>query len=292
MRLYNGSDTRCDGLLLGCALALARGPGQVPTALSAFAAKTDFLALGGLFGLFLFGGWSLPQSAMIDVVSVWLVHGASYPGLSRITKITTAPPLLWLGRISYGLYLWHYPIALYLSYKLQLAPWQKITIGIPLSLLASFASYRFVEAPILRARAALTTSFKRKLGAANFIFVIGGMVGALLYFFHADISQFFAPVEFEIADYGPRVAVKGEAFNRQPDGSSILWIATNIRPPADLAVTWNGKTLRRYVTSTAIDVIVGAEFLNQLGVQHIRITADGARPIDRTIDVDIVPPPK
>lgn len=88
---------------------------------------------------------------------------------SRVTTLMTNKPLRYLGRISYGLYVYHRPI-LVLS-KLFVAAYLErfIPNGTILSLIAAFialiaamvlstASFYFIERPILSVKSKLTTS--------------------------------------------------------------------------------------------------------------------------------------
>ncbi len=61
-------------------------------------------------------------------------------------------PLAWTGGVSYGLYLWHVPLLLWLRGHglLPLDPLGATLVGLPLSLLAAWLSFRFVEGPAMR----------------------------------------------------------------------------------------------------------------------------------------------
>ena len=52
-------------------------------------------------------------------------------------------PLRYAGKISYGLYLWHYPVFIVLGWEL----------GLPVSIGCAVLSYRYVEQPFLRRKA-------------------------------------------------------------------------------------------------------------------------------------------
>lgn len=106
------------GLILGAALAFAPTPSRV----------LGWLAVPAIGAVFLFGGfltdaWSTP---VIEVASALVIASAVQPGLMR--QGLAWPPLVGVGLLSYGVYLWHYPIAR----ALQESPWQ-----FPLTLAAS-----------------------------------------------------------------------------------------------------------------------------------------------------------
>ena len=64
--------------------------------------------------------------------------------------------LVWIGRISYGLYLWHWPIR---SLLLKLAPNGSLTTEVAylgLSLLVASLSFYFLERPFLRLKKRFT----------------------------------------------------------------------------------------------------------------------------------------
>jgi len=65
-------------------------------------------------------------------------------------------PMMWLGVISYSLYLWHYPLlelgqfAGFTNGARMPAGWFVIAVAVPAILLIAWLSYRFVERPFLR----------------------------------------------------------------------------------------------------------------------------------------------
>ena len=72
-------------------------------------------------------------------------------------------PLAWCGLVSYGLYLWHVPVLLVLRAAglLPLSVAGATLVALPVSLLAGWLSFRFVEAP------AIAWSRRTRLWGAN-----------------------------------------------------------------------------------------------------------------------------
>jgi len=59
--------------------------------------------------------------------------------------------LVFLGRICYGLYLWHYPIFMIIMFAFGVRePLLVGLIGVPLTFLFALLSWRFIESPALR----------------------------------------------------------------------------------------------------------------------------------------------
>jgi Predicted acyltransferases len=69
---------------------------------------------------------------------------------SRLTALLQNRVLVWFGRRSYGLYVWHFPIY-FLFRKLEtpaLAP-----VAVAVAILVAALSYSFIELPFLRMKA-------------------------------------------------------------------------------------------------------------------------------------------
>jgi peptidoglycan/LPS O-acetylase OafA/YrhL len=103
-------------------------------------------------------------SPLTNLCFVFIVLSLAYAN-SPIGKVLAVPPLAYLGRISYGFYLWHYPI-LYFASTTDLNP----LVQVVSSFLATFAvaalSFHWLEQPILRRRSHIA-NWARKLAGTS-----------------------------------------------------------------------------------------------------------------------------
>lgn len=162
-RIYNGPDTRADQLLAGAVLAvlLARLHADDPwrQVLRTWSSRLWVPAVV-LLGLIVWqvpitgaSGWNEPVYTVgflvIALLTVVLLTSLELVPRAPLGRVLALMPLAWVGRnLSYGLYLWHYPLMHLLS-----------DLGVrrmlfPSTLLATFimasASYFLVEEPCRR----------------------------------------------------------------------------------------------------------------------------------------------
>lgn len=159
-RLYYGTDTRADGLLLGCLVGLLAAFRMLPTGGQALAwvRWAGIAALGALPVLAYRAridtdvalGWNLPASLAVAVLLVSLL--TSPPRLA--TWILEQKALTWIGRMSYGLYLWHLPIFHGVLSEARLARFggrlPLVSLRFVLAFAVASASFYLVERPMLR----------------------------------------------------------------------------------------------------------------------------------------------
>ncbi|WP_315799423.1 acyltransferase [Bradyrhizobium sp. SZCCHNR1002] len=159
-RLYTAFDTRADALMAGCAMAVVLRlvpQGAYP--------KLDRLWPKLAWPLLLYWGtvtfvfWAADGPSMNYYLFGSMVCGV-LPGILVLTmlarshgtilhRIFEMPVAIFLGRIFYGIYLWHLPILNFLdSYGLW---WPlRLLVGLPLSIVAATLSYALLERHFLR----------------------------------------------------------------------------------------------------------------------------------------------
>jgi peptidoglycan/LPS O-acetylase OafA/YrhL len=157
-RLWFGPDTHADGLLLGCTAAVfRRGHAWRPSpglAVGAFAAVLAAFALGDQADT----RWLMFGLPLVNVAAVLLVLAATTAG--RAAAVMEVRPLVALGAISYGLYVWH-------QFARWLLGWGHPWIALPLSLALAVASYRLIEQLFLRPASEKDPRGERRVAAGG-----------------------------------------------------------------------------------------------------------------------------
>jgi peptidoglycan/LPS O-acetylase OafA/YrhL len=164
-RAYMGTDTRAAAMLVGCAVALVlvrrESVRYADPAISKFTHHNlvGTLALGLLVWLWCTASidtanlyrWQLPLAGLAAAVLIAMAVHAPRQGLFAVLA---SRPLVALGNISYGLYLWHWPVWVYLTINQPAWPHpQRVVVALGATFAISLASYFCVEKPIRRTRA-------------------------------------------------------------------------------------------------------------------------------------------
>ena len=147
-RVYFGSDTRADAILAGCILGLVIAGGRrlsVPRWMAAAAGLALVVVTGIAAGESSFYRWGLTLAAVASTIIVARV-AVRPAGSSRVLEWSG---LVRTGRLSYGLYLWHWPIMLVASRTMAAGP-GRVVVTFALSFLMAVASSRLVEEPMRR----------------------------------------------------------------------------------------------------------------------------------------------
>ncbi len=157
-RVFYGFDTRADGLLVGCVLGLLASWNKLPPVRLSFALP----AAAVLFFACIFISWD----------SAVYAYGLPVINLSAalvLAFILTSPPawlanrsLVWIGMISYGLYLWHNPIFILIRERITESPWIILVLGSAASVVCAGFSYYLLEKPCLKLKERFTTPAAEK----------------------------------------------------------------------------------------------------------------------------------
>jgi lysophospholipase L1-like esterase len=170
-RAYLGTDTRAQCLFIGCAIAVGL------VLLAQRSHEQGRLAQGEMWrpntgaGLAVCGALGIAGAA--GAVSIWLLTtslssfpfsggffllGLSVGGVivagvaaprSVVPRFLALAPIRYVGRISYGLYIWHWPIFIWLNHeRLGLFGWQLFAVRAAVTFAVSVVSFHLIERPI------------------------------------------------------------------------------------------------------------------------------------------------
>jgi peptidoglycan/LPS O-acetylase OafA/YrhL len=153
-RLYHGLDTHGDALLLGCALAIFIS--GVPVQSNRVVKQGLFwwavlAAITGLFYISVTADRLDPLMIILGYFAVALFSATIILYVvqhkdSLLSRFLQRRELVWIGQISYGLYLWHYPIFGILRSYFYITDWRQLLfIGGILTFIAAAASFYLLE---------------------------------------------------------------------------------------------------------------------------------------------------
>lgn len=140
-RLWFAPDTHADGLIVGAICGVVYVHGFI----AHLRAITVWIAVLVATLLVAMSAWDTAELYEFGLPFFCIACGvivlAAAIGSPILTPVAISP-LRAVGRISYGLYLWHYPLFIGFGWK----------IGLPLAVVIAGLSYRYVEKPLLRRR--------------------------------------------------------------------------------------------------------------------------------------------
>jgi len=143
--------TRAWELIAGCLLAIWAGDAKIPERIKPILPVLSTAGLGLIIVSFFVihegphfpGAW--PVLPVLGSVAVMLPQ-CMLPGFSE--RLLSSSPLVMIGKMSYSLYLWHWPIYSLVDYKMIFASEAvRFSAKIGLSLGASYLSLRLIESP-------------------------------------------------------------------------------------------------------------------------------------------------
>jgi peptidoglycan/LPS O-acetylase OafA/YrhL len=157
-RIYYGSDTRAAELLLGGVAALALSARKIESA--KVRSMVEWVGVVALIAMV--GVW-----ATVPLDAAWVYYGgfAAYTLLSLLVIAAAVQPqglvrallsggvMRWIGRVSYGAYLFHWPVFLWLNEeRTQLGALPLFILRFVVTFGVADLSYRFFESPIRSGR--------------------------------------------------------------------------------------------------------------------------------------------
>jgi peptidoglycan/LPS O-acetylase OafA/YrhL len=242
--------TRAWELACGCLLAVAtrgRRP-RLPGVVASLLAQSGLVAVIASFVVFSEQGHFEGYLAVPVLGSVLVIAFGGERG-SLVARILSLPILVSIGRISYSLYLWHWPVIV-IGSQVQLpggeAPRMRHLLLVLIAL--SILSYKYVEAPARRAAGPVVLRLCLALLVAS--------LAASLYL------QVRSP-SYDVSRYSP-VTWKGNLYKVNPIdswdgrvGRRMEGIVAPPRPGSGADLHSSGGVIKRYGGSTPEVVVLG-----------------------------------
>ncbi len=215
-RAYYGTDARAYQLLAGALLALT--PGLI-TSLDGFTRTARVVAATSVAALIVVASSWVQLNAIergvaatIIAIALLITLEISQGGLAQRTL--SLAPVVYLGKISYGTYLWHWPVVLVMARTSNLSPLSTVALTVLIATGLASLSYQILEYPVR-----LSTLLDRyripviaaglAISAVSGLFVVPRML-------ETAVSSSEGPVVAEVSGGGTPIpdGVEGAFFDR------------------------------------------------------------------------------
>lgn len=267
--------SRAFELIIGMMLAMGLAP-RLPSQTAAEITGVTGLALIAYSVLFFSEATPFPgYAALAPCLGAALIIASGAGHTTFVSRILATAPMVFTGKISYSLYLWHWPIFVFAAYQWgELSVFDRVGLIVAAYLL-SVLTYWFVEQPARQRTPFLT---RRR------IFICGAVALALAY----GVTQLVIGARGLPQRLGPEIAAFDEAVRKNrgftPCPENEAWLASTsdceignkaAREPAFLL--W-GDSHARVVASTV------AELAGEQGSKGLIVFHGGCPPFLRRPD--------
>ena len=271
--------TRAWELATGCLLAIferSRGPAPKGS-ISRTLALTGLLLIGAGYYL-IQGAEGFPGFwALMPVVGSVLVIRFSGGEKCLAGNLLSSAPVVYIGKCSYSLYLWHWPvIVLAAAIELKQPGSVNLPVVVAFILVSTLLSYHFIEKPTRKMTGVMKPVI---LGLVASIAMAGILMKAD---YNYDLSR-FAPVQ----SFNPSYDVAPSAPAR---GEGVQGLITSMREPEQDTAYENDGILKKYGGATPDVVVLGSshgmmwakvidEVVEELGLSVSFYTARATPPV-------------
>ncbi|NPT42365.1 acyltransferase family protein [Paraburkholderia sp. 1N] len=149
--LHEAKVPKYEGILIGSSMAIMLSVARrenlplrgAPLALASTIGIVAWSFIGSKFG---------EKSSLVAVaLSVGAIYAMTNSGSEKAIPLLSGHVLKYFGKISYGLYIYHFPIVA-VAYVAGMSPVRMFIIGVAVTIPLADFSFRFIEAPALKLR--------------------------------------------------------------------------------------------------------------------------------------------
>ncbi len=158
-RVYNGLDTRADALLVGCVLGVILASNLIGSPererLLKHVRYVTPLSAMGLLGVAVSVEWVNPNMYywllfVVEFLAAMIILDVSIREEGSLRTILSSKGIVWIGSISYGLYLWHFPVYRTMSVSGFGSTMERLTLGMAITFVFATVSYALIERAFLK----------------------------------------------------------------------------------------------------------------------------------------------
>ncbi|MEZ5142279.1 MAG: acyltransferase family protein [Acidimicrobiales bacterium] len=179
-RVYYGTDTRLQGSMMGVFMAFLLIRLDLSKLKNWMVEAASVVGILGLLAMFLLipknSGWIYYGGFFLaDVLTALAIVSLMAPHKPLIVRGLGWKPFVYVGTLSYSIYVWHWPIFVFLDEsRIPVRGWQFDAVRIGASFVVGFVSFKLYENPI-RIRG-LRDNRRRLAAAVSIVVVIAGFL--------------------------------------------------------------------------------------------------------------------
>ncbi|MDD2320906.1 MAG: acyltransferase family protein [Geobacteraceae bacterium] len=183
-RAYLGTDTRAFAILAGALLAMVSMNTRKVLSQKYLLDATSLIAIAGILvscsflevkNIFLYHGGFL----LVDMLTLIVIYSFLKSDSGVLKKFFSIKPLEWVGKRSYGIYLWHWPVFKLLGTEEFGYDW--IVLRFIVTFLLAEISFRFLETPVRQSISKSKVVKRRKTNKVVFASACSTMVVIMLW---------------------------------------------------------------------------------------------------------------
>ena len=306
-RVYMGTDTRAASILCGAVAAMplsARAMSRLMRKrsgpwvlwLAAGAIALMWWRIDGATASWLFRG-GLTAHAMLSAIAIsGLVARREADIRGLLSRVVAGRGLQWCGRLSYSLYLWHWPVYIVVADRTDLDGWRLTLVRVAATVVVSVTGYQLVEQYVRRRaqwahgrRGTISTAVA--MAAVSIWWValptparlVAGVdatrvLAAPPTTSTAPASTTDPPVDGLLPNPTAPTAANGDAVNTTAVATTESTTTTTSEPQAEVRIPWDVTTVLWHGDSVAHDAapaIVAA--FTAMGIEVIDLSFPGSR---------------
>lgn len=284
-RAYFGTDSHSIGLFAGAALAAAAVPTRPAQSLAwrILLGLAGFAGIAGITVLFRLvhenAGWLYPWG-FLSCVGCALAALYACLSLPTFGRMLDFAPVRWIGRRSYGIYLWHWPVFLLTRPGVDLYASSGATtvIRFSLTLLLAELSYQTIEIPMQRRKGVSLIVSRQFAAGALSAFTLAGL---MVLGFDREIVSTGSVDSYVKAAVGPgevtletdRSAASSERVSSVRHAAQLTVLGDSVVLGARSVIEQeiHGATVIATVGWQAADIVKALDHIRQSGDLHPRV---------------------